>query len=161
MEERKTIFDYMAQVLIIFGMTICILNVFCLLFGEDAKEYSTMFSLGKEGLSIPVMMQFLLVSVCTVANRFLFFTETVIKKMTVPVRTICMLIVEVALIAVFIVTCGWFPVDMWLPWVMFLICFGICFVISVAVTGIKTRVENQRMKEALERLKNQEQKDEN
>ena len=156
MEERKTIFDYIGQVFMIFGITICILNVFCVLFGEDAKAYSTMFSLGKEGLSVPVMLQFLLVSVCTVANRFLFFTETFIKNMTVPVRTVCMVVAEVAVMAVFIIAFGWFPTDMWLPWVMFILCFCICFVISLAVTVIKTRVENRKMEEALKRLKREE-----
>ncbi len=157
MEERKTIFDYIGQVFMIFGITICILNVFCVLFGEDAKEYSTMFSLGKEGLAVPTMLQFLLVSACTVANRFLFFTETFIKNMTVPVRTVCMVAVEVAVMAVFIAAFGWFPTDMWLPWVMFILCFIICFMVSLAVTVIKTRVENRKMEEALERLKREEQ----
>ena len=156
MEERKTIFDYIGQVLIIFGITICILNVFCVLFGEDAKEYSTMFSLGKEGLAVSTMLQFLLVSACTVANNFLFFTETFIKNMTVPVRTVCMVVVEVAVMAVFIIVFGWFPTDMWLPWVMFIICFAICFVLSLAFTVIKTRVENRKMEEALKRLKSEE-----
>ncbi len=156
MEERKTIFDYIGQVFMIFGITICILNVFCILFGEDAKEYSAMFSFGKEGLAVPTMLQFLLVSACTVANRFLFFTETFIKNMTLPVRTVCMVIVEVAVTAVFIIAFGWFPTDMWLPWVMFLLSFGICFMVSLAVTVIKTRVENQRMEEALKRLKSEE-----
>lgn len=156
MEERKTIFDYIGQVFMIFGITICILNVFCLLFGEDAKAYSTMFSLGKEGLSVPVMIQFLLASACTVANRTLFFTETFIKNMTVPVRAVCMVIVEVAVTTVFIIVFGWFPTDMWLPWVMFLISFAVCFVLSLAVTVIKTRVENRKMEEALKRLKREE-----
>ena len=155
-EEKKTIFDYIGQVFMIFGITICILNVFCVLFGEDAKAYSTMFSLGKEGLSVPIMIQFLLASACTVANRFVFFTETFIKNMTVPVRTVCMVIVEVAVTAVFIVAFGWFPTDMWLPWVMFILSFGICFMVSLAVTVIKTRVENRKMEEALERLKREE-----
>lgn len=158
MEERKTIFDYAGQVFIIFGITICVLNIFCVLFGENAKEYSTMFSLGKEGLSVPVMMQFLLVSACTTANRFLFFTEIFIKNMTIPLRTVCMVAVEVGVIAVFIIAFGWFPADMWLPWVMFLLSFGICFILSFAVTVIKTRVENRKMEEALERLKKQEEK---
>ena len=37
MEERKTVFDYMGQILMIFGFTILILLVFSLLFGESAK----------------------------------------------------------------------------------------------------------------------------
>lgn len=73
--------------------------------------------------------------------------------MTIPVRTICMLAAEVAVIAVFVITCGWFPVAMWQPWAMFFFCFGICFVLSFAVTLLKTRLEERKMEEALERLK--------
>lgn len=159
MEERKTIFDYITQVLVIFGLTICILNVFCILFGEEAKEVSTMFALGKEGISILTMVQYLLISILTVCIRFVFFTETFIKNMTVLARTIGMIITEVAVVAVFTIICGWFPVRMWQAWAMFFLCFGLCFIVSLAVTVIKTRVENKKMEEALERLKRQEETD--
>lgn len=155
MEDRKTIFDYIGQIFAIFGATIGLLNLFCLLFGEGAQGHSSMFSLGKEGLTVETMLQFLLASVCTVSLRFLFFTETFIKNMTVLLRTICMVALEIVVIILFILTCGWFPTDMCLPWVLFFLSFGICFGVSVAATAIKERMENRKMEEALERLKKQ------
>ena len=83
MEERKTIFDYLGQIFMIFGITIAILNVFCILFGEDAKEFSTMFSLGNQGISVPIMFQFLIISAIIVTLRFIFFTDVWIKNMSV------------------------------------------------------------------------------
>ena len=59
MEERKTVFDYMGQILMIFGFTILMLLVFSLLFGESAKGYSDLFSFGKEGIGVDTMIQFL------------------------------------------------------------------------------------------------------
>lgn len=153
MEERKTIFDYIGQVFMIFGITIGIINIFCLLFGDEAQGYSTMFALGHTGIPTATIMQFFLTAVFTVSLRFVFFTETFIKKMSVPYRALCMVLSEVAVIFLFILTCGWFPVDEWLPWVTFFISFAICFVCSVAVTTVRERMENKRMKEALERLK--------
>lgn len=153
MEERKTIFDYIGQVFMIFGITIGIINIFCLLFGDEAQGYSTMFALGHTGIPTTTIMQFFLAAVFTVSLRFVFFTETFIKKMSVPYRALCMVLSEVAVIFLFILTCGWFPVDEWLPWVTFFISFAICFVCSVAVTTVRERMENKRMKEALERLK--------
>ncbi|MDE7018634.1 MAG: hypothetical protein K2P65_13895 [Lachnospiraceae bacterium] len=153
MEERKTIFDYIGQVFMIFGITIGIINIFCLLFGDEAQGYSTMFALGHTGIPTATIMQFFLAAVFTVSLRFVFFTETFIKKMSVPYRALCMVLSEVAVIFLFILTCGWFPVDEWLPWVTFFISFAICFVCSVAVTTVRERMENKRMKEALERLK--------
>lgn len=153
MEERKTIFDYLEQVFIIFGITLVVLNVFCLLFGEAAKEFSTMFSLGSKGLSVFTMAQFFLVSAIVVALRFLFFTDVIIKNMPVIRRTMCMVIIVLIIISVFISVFGWFPIDMWQPWAMFFLCFSICFFLSTMVTGMKEKAENRKMEEALNRIK--------
>lgn len=159
MEERKTIFDYLGQVFMIFGITITILNVFCLMFGEDAQEFSTMFAFGKQGISVSTMMQFLVVSAITVFANYLFYTDIFIKNMTIALRTVCMIIAEIILIVVFVLNCGWFPADMWQPWAMFALCFGICFAVSLSITVLKERLENKKMEEALERLKKQEEQE--
>lgn len=156
MEERKTIFDYLAQVLTIFGFTMIILNLFCYLFGESAKEYSTMFALGREGISTDTMMQYLMASAITVLFRFLFFTDMLIKNWRIVTRTICMIISEILMIVVFVLAFGWFPANMWQPWVLFLICFGLCFTASVTVTILKERAENRKMETALKKLKERE-----
>lgn len=156
MEERKTIFHYVGDVFMIFGVTMLILNMLCLMFGECAKGYSTIFSLGREGISIQIVFEFLLASVCTTFLRFLFFTDTVIKNMTLVVRTVCMVTAELGVIACFILVCGWFPVNDWLPWGMFFLSFAVCFVISSACTALNERMENKKMQDALERVKKQE-----
>lgn len=153
MEERKTVFDYLGQIFMIYGITITVLNIFCLLFGESAKELSTMFSLGSNGLRVSTMAQFLGVSVIVVVLRFVFFTDVVIKNMSVAVRTICMVILVLLTISIFILIFDWFPVHMWQPWAMFFLCFGICFIISMAVTVVKEKAENRKMEEALKRIK--------
>lgn len=156
MEERKTIFTYLGQVFMIFGITIVILNLFCVLFGESAQSYSTMFSLGKEGISIATMMQFFMVSIGTVAIRYLLFTDAVIRNMRLVVRMICMIIAEIMMIVVFVLAFDWFPADSWQPWGMFLLSFACSFVISLTITILKERTENKRMEAALIRLKEQE-----
>lgn len=153
MEEKKTIFDYIGQVFLTFGITIGILNIFCLLFGDTAKEISTIFSLGSEGLSVRTTFQFFLVSLCIVIAKFIFFTDVFIKKMSIAMRTVCMVSTVLIVLAVFIRICGWFPVNMWQPWLMFFLCFGISFAISMGVTIFKERIENRKMEEALDRLK--------
>lgn len=156
MEERKTIFDYIGQILIIFGFTMLILLGFVFLFGESAKGYSTIFSLGKEGVGVDTMMQFLLASVVTVTLRTLFFTDILFKNMSVTVRTVGMVSLELLVIIALIWMFGWFPMDECLPWLMFFVSFGICFVTSLAVTVFRERMENKRMEEALERLRESE-----
>lgn len=84
---------------------------------------------------------------------FVFFTDGVIKKMLIWLRTICMLAAIVAIIAAFIIAFHWFPTDMWQPWAMFFLCFGLSFLGSYFVMSIKENTENKKMEEALKRLK--------
>lgn len=153
MEDRKTIFDYVGQIFTIYGMMVVILNIFCILFGEGAKEISTMFSMGNKGLSVATMMQYFGVAVILVFLRFLFFTDTVIKKMPLTARTIGMISLSLATVVGFILCFDWFPADMWKPWLMFFVCFGISFAISTTVVSWKEKEENRKMAEALKRLK--------
>ena len=93
-----------------------------------------------------------------VGVRYIFFTDICIKKMPIWLRTICMLAATVIIIAVFIIEFHWFPINMWRPWAMFFICFGISFFGSYLVMVIKERFENKQMEEALQRLKEREEK---
>lgn len=153
MKERKTWMDYVEQVLKIFGFSIIILNIFCLLFGEDAEEISSIFSMGKAGLSIGTMMQFLLAAAWIVLMRFLFFTDIFVKDMRVLFRTFGMIVSSLVMMVFCIWAFRWFPIDDWLPWTMFFLCFGVCFVISLVLTVVKERMENRKMEEALKKLK--------
>lgn len=156
MEERKTIFDYIEQVMEIFGFSIVMLNIFCLLFGEDAREFSSMFVMGKEGLRVATMMQFLSMAVWIVLFRFLFFTDVVIKNMRTVGRACGMIISILVAMVIYVSVFQWFPADDWLPWVMFFVCFLLSFVVSLSVTTFKEKRENKRMEEALQKLKKEE-----
>lgn len=114
---------------------------------------STIFALGKKGISVATSFQFLGVSILVVFFRMLFFTDMVIKKMRIAARTVGMLAAVIIVIAVFAAVFGWFPVDEWKYWLMFFICFGISFVLSLAVTVLKEKAENRQMEKALEEIK--------
>ncbi len=156
MDEKKTVFDYLAQVMIIFGFSMLILSVFCLIFGNTAKDISTLFALGDQGIPVGIALQFLCVSVLITGARFVFFTDMIIRKMPIWLRTVCMLSFVVMIIAAFIRIFNWFPVNMWRPWAMFFVCFGLSFLGSCFVVMVKEKVENRHMEEALRRLKEKE-----
>ncbi len=156
MEDRKTIFDYLTQMMVVFGFSMLILNIFCLAFGNSAMDYSAMFALGNQGVPVKIAFEFFVISALITGIRFLFFTDIWIRKMPVWARTVCMSVSVITVIAVFIVWFGWFPIDMWQPWAMFLICFGVSFAASFFVMVIKERVENRKMEAALKRLKEKE-----
>lgn len=153
MEEKKTMFGYLAEIMVVFGVAILALNLFCLMFGEKAQGFSGLFALGGQGISVKVVFQFLCTSVLIVGFRFLFFTDVLIGEMAVWLRTVCMLGAVLLTIAAFIVAFHWFPANMWQPWVMFFVCFGISFLCSLAVMVLKERAENRKMEEALEKIK--------
>lgn len=156
MEEKKTIFDYVAQVLAILGSMILFMTISCLLFGEDAKEISSLFVLGKKGISVEIIVQLLGISILVVLFRILFFTDIIIKKMPIVVRMVCLLLMIIVTIVVFVVVFQWFPVNMWQPWAMFSVCFGVSFSVSLAVMILKEKMENEKMEEALKKLRQRE-----
>ncbi len=158
MEDRKTIFDYLAQVIMIFGITTLILVVLCCLCGDEAGEISSIFRLGKQGLSCVTLLQFFGASVVITGIRYVFFTEKIIKRMTLAWRTVCMVVTVICAIAVFVYFCGWFPVRQWLPWCMFLGSFFVCFVLSLGVSVLKEKAENQALEKALKKLQEQDNK---
>ncbi len=156
MEEKKTVFHYFGQVMIVFGFTMLVINLFCLAFGDSAKGFSSMFALGDQGIPVEIAFQFLLVSALIIGLRILFFTDLLIKKMPIWLRTICLLTSVIVLIAAFILAFRWFPPDRWEAWAMFFLCFGVSFLGSYFVMVIKERVENRQMEEALRRWKEKE-----
>ncbi len=156
MEEKRTVFDYLGQILIVFGFTMLIMNLLCLAFGNTAKDISAMFALGNKGVPVETAFQFLCVSALIVGVRFVFFTDILIKNMPIWMRTVCMLIAIILIIAAFVAVFRWFPVMMWQPWAMFFACFGLSFLGSYFVMVVKEKVENKRMEEALRRFKEEE-----
>lgn len=156
MDEKKTIFDYLGQIITIFGFAMLVIHLFCLFFGDSAKDFSSIFALGSRGISTETAFQFFLISVLITGLRLLFFTDLLIKKMSVWLRTVCMLGSGVLLTAAFILAFHWFPADMWQAWAMFFVCFGISFLGSCFITTLREKLENRRMEEALRRLKEKE-----
>ena len=156
MKENKSIFDYLAHAFTIFGITLLILAVLSLLCGDDAREVSTIFALGKKGIPTVTIFQFFLTSVLTAVMNGLFFSDEVIKRMPIWGRTVGMLFAEVLMIVIFVALFGWFPMDMWEPWFMFFVTFLICFGVSVAVTVLREREENRKMESALAKMKEKE-----
>ncbi len=145
--------------MIVFGFSMVVLNLLCLAVGEDAKDFSAMFALGRQGIPASVVFQYLLVSALITGLRFLFFTDWVIKKMSIARRTVGMLASVLVVIVAFITLFHWFPVTMWQPWAAFFLSFGISVFGSYQVMAWKERMENQKMAAALRRLQNGEKRE--
>ncbi len=153
MEKKHTIFSYLIQVFMIYGIGNLLLNIFALIFGENAAEYSTIFSIGNKGVGTATSFQFLAAMALIVAIEYFFTSDMMIKKLSFIPRTALLFGCALAVIIGFIIVFNWFPSNEILPWIMFIICFLISFAVSVAVSTAYERSENKKMAEALKKYK--------
>lgn len=156
MDKRFSILEFCSQVFTIYGITIVLLNIFCILFGESAQELSTIFSMGSNGLGVATSFQFLLAVLAITILRFIFMTDILIIKMPTAARIAAMFAGTFAVILVFIFAFGWFPADLPMAWIMFLICFVVCCTVSMMISLVAEKQENRKLEEALKRYKEEE-----
>lgn len=153
MIKRNTIFDFMTNVLVVFAISVISIGIFTFLFGKDAEGVSSIFALGEKGIPLSTIIQFLVMAFIITMFRWVFFTDKLIKILSLTVRTILMFVMIIIMIVVFAAVFQWFPVNMVKPWIMFFICFAICATVSVIISSIKEKKENEKLQEALENLK--------
>lgn len=149
MEERKSFLWYIKQAFFVFGITMGVMMLFTWLVGEEAQEISSMYALGNKGVPISVMAEYLVLSFFIMGFRFLFFTDCLIKNLKLVFRTIGMVLSVIVTIGIFAFLFHWFPVDNMYGWIMFLVCFGICFLGSTIMTHYMEKKENKELEEAL------------
>ena len=153
MKENTTIFDHIGNILNTFGVSVLVLLFVCGVFGDDAREMSSMFQLGSKGLALETMLQYLAVAVVIEIIRSFFFSDRFIKNASNTLRSGGMVFTIIMVVVLFIIAFDWFPVNKALPWIMFLVSFGICFSIGLWISNIQEKLENKKMEEGLERLK--------
>ena len=153
MLKKRTVFDFFANVLIIYSISIISISLFCFLFGENAKEVSTIFKLGNNGISLNTLIEFWALAIIISGMKWIFFTDIIIKNLSLTLRSVLMFGIVIIFVGIFSAIFNWFPVTMPIPWIMFFICFFVCTLISTIISMLKERSENKRMKEALEKMK--------
>lgn len=153
MENKKNILDYLTHTFVIFGVTVAVLSVITAIWGEDAQSVSTMFALGRDGIPLYTLLQYLLICACITLLRFLLFTDILLKKGSVAFRTILMVTSVILLTGLFAYLFGWFPVSDPRCWLSFFLCFCCCFAISTVISIRKESLDNQKLADGLKHLK--------
>lgn len=153
MKSRKNILDFAINVLALFGFCMLSLMTITWLFGEAAQEISGMFAYGGGGVSVDIMVKFLVLSVIIAGLDTVFSDNGILGGKSALLRQALTLVLTLAVIIVFILLFDWMPKDMWQPWVLFLICFILCCIGSFSLSVIKTKIENKQMEEGLKKLK--------
>ncbi len=155
METNNPIkYGFFAQVFILFGVYVLLLMLLALIFGDGAKDVSTLFSFASDGLAITTLLQFLLNSILLTFLKTIFFSHKVFKNMMALWRTILLLLSILITTILFVAIFDWFSFDNLYGWVGFFLCFGGCFLISFLFMIIKTRLDNKKYNELLSNYKN-------
>lgn len=153
MDKKFTVFGFLAQVFMIYGITTGLLNIFCMLFGREAEGYSTMFSLAGAGVSVATSLQFLLALTVVMILRMVFMSDMLIKNMPLGARIAAMFVSVFAVVVACVLLFGWFPINDLLAWLMFIVCFAVSCAVSVIISTAAERQENRKLDEALKRIK--------
>ena len=101
MEENKTIFNYLGEIFAMFGIIVLMFVILGYLMDEEMREYSSLFALGKEGLSMSTLLQLFVLSVIISLGKNIFFTDRWIKNMALVVRIICFFAVIILAMVLF------------------------------------------------------------
>jgi hypothetical protein len=151
MEKRKTIFNYISEIFAVYGIIVAIYVLLSLFIGDYVGGYSSMFRLGNKGLSNATLLQLLLLATIIIAVRNIFLTDRWIKKMPIISRNILFFLTIIVVMIVMIVLFDWFPINDWQAWVGFFISYTVSMSVSVLISRLKERAENDKLKTALDK----------
>ena len=76
-----------------------------------------------------------------------------IKRLSIVPRIIFLFAAAFISTVIFVILFGWFPVDVPVLWVMFIVCFGISCGASTFISYLKEKSENKKLEEALRKNK--------
>ena len=151
MKEKMKYLNWLVkEILASFAAGVVTLGVLSCLMGDIGEKVSPIFSLGKAGISIDTLLQFLLLAVFSVVVKDVFMTDRWIKNMSVFLRKSLYFFVIVLGVFVMSRLFKWFPADAARAWIAFGIFFSVAMVFITILTRTKEITENNKLQEALE-----------
>lgn len=153
MNENKTVFNYILQIFGTYGIIVVIFVVLSLVLPEEVGEVSSLFALGKNGITNATLLQLLLLAVLISVSRIIFLTDRVFSKMTIILRNILFFLTVLVMITLFVVIFKWFPIADMKAWIGFLVSYIICTSIGVFISRWAEKQENIKMEAALKKYR--------
>ncbi len=151
MEEKKTVFFYIRQTFATYGFIVLAFIIMGIVIGEKTKGYADLFSMGNAGMSMPILLELLLLAVVITLAQVAFLTDTWIMNMPMVLRNVLFFVSVLIVIILMIVAFNWFPVRDVTAWIGFIISYALSMFISAFITRLKERAENSKMQEALDK----------
>ncbi len=151
MEEKKTVFYYVRQAFATYGVIVLVFAIMSIVIGERTKDYAALFFMGNAGMSMPILMELLLLAVIITLAQVVFLTDTWIMNMSLMIRNVLFFVSVLIVIVFMIVAFSWFPTRDMTAWLGFIISYALSMIISALITRLKERAENTKMQEALDK----------
>jgi hypothetical protein len=153
MNENKTAFNFILQIFGTYGIIVVIFVVLSLVLPEEVCEVSSLFALGKTGITNATLLQLLLLAVLISVSRIVFLTDRVFSKMAIILRNILFFLTVLVMIILFVVLFKWFPIADVKAWIGFFVSYIICTSIGVFISRWAEKQENIKMEAALKKYR--------
>ena len=144
------------QALAIFAILIIVISALSSFLGQEAAQYSTLFALGGNGLSINTIWELGLFSLVVSLLRSLMYSNRIFKNITMTMRTVMILVIMIVAATVFVILFGWFSLNDAKAWVSYAVSLLLSIAASTVISAISENKINKEMQIALEQLQEEE-----
>jgi MFS family permease len=151
MDEEKSgtplVSRYLSWFGTIFTLTLIVMSAAGFLVGryiEEARELSSLFRLGGEGLPYTAILQIGGFALIMAAFHTFIFSDGPLKKVMVLWKIIILLFLTLVTASIFALVFEWFPLDNREAWFGFVLPTVICFAAGSALMILITRLEGKK-----------------
>jgi len=151
-QMKKTIIQFIESLLKIFAVIILIFTISTTLLGVEVSKFSNLFLLGNDGLAIKTIFQFFVFAFLICFSRFLFQTDMIFKNAGLILRHIFFFLSTILIFIVLAQIFSWIP-NKPFYWLLVLASYSVCTIISIFVTNLFAKKENEKLNDALAKMK--------
>ena len=152
-EMKKRLGLFIGSLLQIFAVMILIFAIATALIGKESEKFPNLFLLENEGIAVQTLFQLFAFSFLICALRFIFFTDVFLKKTGLALRYVLFFVLTIAVFVIITLIFSWIPNKL-LYWLLVLASYSVSTIISIFVTTLFARKEDEKLNDALAKMKN-------
>ena len=152
-EMKKRLGLFIGSLLQIFAVMILIFAIATALIGKESEKFPNLFLLENEGIAVQTLFQLFAFSFLICALRFFFFTDVFLKKTGLVLRYVLFFVLTIAVFVIITLIFSWIP-NKPLYWLLVLASYSVSTIISIFVTTLFARKEDEKLNDALAKMKN-------
>ncbi len=149
----KKILEILNDIFITFGIVMLVLLVIAVAIGNDARGMSSLFEFGASAISVPAILQILILCAGSNILKHIFYSDFMIKHLPRWSRILILFVVVYILLVFEILHFGWIGESNSRGWIFTSLAFVLSFTGSVVAITLKENAENKKMNDALSQYK--------